>query len=352
MYESNREFPERVCAAEGLIPVEPLWGESTDRLYREFVLTGADARIVTVRDGVLDPSWLGRRLTLDLLTDITAAGVDPCGEHGEYHTVVVDAPAFSSPIGLGPRPRVPRRVLGARSGARRSTDETGRMLHASELSRLLVGRQRRAIVHARQRQRDRRARIADRTARPERLRQDDAAQPAERRAAAASRRGVAERRLAGRPIAARHRQASRRRAAGNASRVRLHGDGDGADGTPSRISDRSSSKGPSDLALARDALAATGTAPRRTRLHDAQRRRETARRHRQRADADAGRPAARRADGVARSRLPARSRVAAAAAQSRSRRDDGAGHARSESRRVALRSADSDARRTRGRAGR
>ena len=68
MYESNREFPERVCAAEGLTAVEPLWGEPTAALYREFVATGADARIVTVRDGVLDPSWLGRRLTLDLLT--------------------------------------------------------------------------------------------------------------------------------------------------------------------------------------------------------------------------------------------------------------------------------------------
>ena len=100
MYESNRVFPERVCAAEGLVPVEPLWGESTETLYREFVDTGADARIVTVRDGVLGPSWLGARLTLDLLDDITAAGVDPCGEHGEYHTVVVDAPLFSSLIGF------------------------------------------------------------------------------------------------------------------------------------------------------------------------------------------------------------------------------------------------------------
>jgi len=100
MYESNREFPERVCAAEGLTPVEPLWGEPTASLYREFVDTGADARIVTVRDGVLDPSWLGRRLTFDLLSEITAAGVDPCGEHGEYHTVVVDAPLFSSPVPL------------------------------------------------------------------------------------------------------------------------------------------------------------------------------------------------------------------------------------------------------------
>jgi uncharacterized protein (TIGR00290 family) len=100
MYDSNREFPERVCAASGLIAVEPLWGEPTDQLYREFVLTGADARIVTVRESVLGPSWLGRRLTLSLLPELDAAGADPCGEHGEYHTVVVDAPAFSSPLAL------------------------------------------------------------------------------------------------------------------------------------------------------------------------------------------------------------------------------------------------------------
>lgn len=98
MYESNRAFPERVCAAEGLVAVEPLWNEPTDSLFREFVGTGADARIVTVRDGVIDPSWLGRRLSLDLLDEIRALGIDACGEHGEYHTVVLDAPLFSSPL--------------------------------------------------------------------------------------------------------------------------------------------------------------------------------------------------------------------------------------------------------------
>jgi uncharacterized protein (TIGR00290 family) len=108
MYDSNREFPERVCAASGLVAVEPLWGEPTDHLYREFVLTGADARIVTVRENVLDASWLSRRLTLNLLEELQAAGADPCGEHGEYHTVVVDAPAFSRPVHLLPRDRVSR----------------------------------------------------------------------------------------------------------------------------------------------------------------------------------------------------------------------------------------------------
>jgi uncharacterized protein (TIGR00290 family) len=98
MYDSNLEFPYRVCAAEGLTPLEPLFGESTADLYDEFVATGADARIVTVREDVLDASWLGRRLTLDLLPELAALGIDPCGEHGEYHTVVVNAPLFSSPL--------------------------------------------------------------------------------------------------------------------------------------------------------------------------------------------------------------------------------------------------------------
>lgn len=100
MYDANLAFPQRVCAAAGLTCVEPIFGESTTDLYREFIATGADARIVTLRDGVLDRSWLGRRLTADLLPEFAALGVDPCGEHGEYHTVVVDAPLFSSPIAV------------------------------------------------------------------------------------------------------------------------------------------------------------------------------------------------------------------------------------------------------------
>jgi uncharacterized protein (TIGR00290 family) len=98
MYESNRVFPERVCAAERLTAVEPLWGESTNALYREFIATGATARIVTVRGDRLSPDWLWRSLTIELLPALEALGVDPCGEHGEYHTVVVDAPLFSAPL--------------------------------------------------------------------------------------------------------------------------------------------------------------------------------------------------------------------------------------------------------------
>jgi diphthamide synthase (EF-2-diphthine--ammonia ligase) len=53
---------------------------------------------VTVRSSDLDESFLGRELEEDLLPELLARGVDPCGERGEYHTVVTSCPAFSRPL--------------------------------------------------------------------------------------------------------------------------------------------------------------------------------------------------------------------------------------------------------------
>ena len=114
MYESNRDFPERVCAAEGLDCRRAALGR-TDRRRSIAnsstpVPTPASSRCVTA-SSIRPGSAASSRSICS--TDITAAGVDPCGEHGEYHTVVVDAPLFSRPIdfvSLGHVCR--RRVLG------------------------------------------------------------------------------------------------------------------------------------------------------------------------------------------------------------------------------------------------
>jgi diphthine-ammonia ligase len=98
MFASHRAWNERVCATGKLTPVLPLWGEPTDRLLHEFLESGGDARLVTVRADCLDESWLGRRLTADLVPELQRRGVDPCGENGEYHTLVTNSPLFSSPL--------------------------------------------------------------------------------------------------------------------------------------------------------------------------------------------------------------------------------------------------------------
>ncbi|MFN2444179.1 MAG: diphthine--ammonia ligase [Vicinamibacterales bacterium] len=106
MFDAHRVWDEHVCAHHGLIPVLPLWGESTTAVVREFVASGGQAQLVTVRPPLLDASWLGRTITDDVLDLFVALGVDPCGENGEYHTVVTDCRMFSSPLSLSAGERV------------------------------------------------------------------------------------------------------------------------------------------------------------------------------------------------------------------------------------------------------
>jgi diphthine-ammonia ligase len=98
--DTHREWTERVCATAGLTAVQPLWGESTGALVREFIDRGGEARLVTVREEHLDASWLGRPLSLAVVDELTALGVDPAGERGEYHSVVTGCPLFSSPLAV------------------------------------------------------------------------------------------------------------------------------------------------------------------------------------------------------------------------------------------------------------
>ena len=98
MGDAHRAWDERVCAAVGLTPVLPIWGESTRVLVEEFIASGSTAVIVTARAAQLDESWLGRSITLDAVRELETLGVDPCGEYGEYHTLVTSTPLFNAPL--------------------------------------------------------------------------------------------------------------------------------------------------------------------------------------------------------------------------------------------------------------
>jgi diphthine-ammonia ligase len=98
--EPHREWVERVCAARGFAPRLPLWREPRRVLLDELLGHGVRATIVVVRADRLDASFLGRVLDHALIDALEAARVDACGEEGEYHTMVTDAPLFSDPVAL------------------------------------------------------------------------------------------------------------------------------------------------------------------------------------------------------------------------------------------------------------
>jgi uncharacterized protein (TIGR00290 family) len=92
-----RRYREEHLAGTGLAPVFPLWGQPTDRLAREMLDVGVRAVLTCVDPSVLPASFVGRQFDAELLTDLPEH-VDPCGERGEFHTFVWDAPGFSAPI--------------------------------------------------------------------------------------------------------------------------------------------------------------------------------------------------------------------------------------------------------------
>jgi diphthine-ammonia ligase len=98
VYEEHRRWAETVCARQGLTAVEPLFGCSTASLFDGWIASGAEAVIVTTRADLLGEEWLGRTLGAGMKADFDRLGVDPCGERGEYHTLVVDTPLFASPL--------------------------------------------------------------------------------------------------------------------------------------------------------------------------------------------------------------------------------------------------------------
>jgi len=104
----DRAWVERVCTEAGIVPLLPLWGMSGKDLLRAFIGTGFEAIVVAVRRDIMDDHWLGKRIDGAFVEGMEKAGVDVCGENGEYHTLVTDGPIFSKRIEVG-ETRVARR---------------------------------------------------------------------------------------------------------------------------------------------------------------------------------------------------------------------------------------------------
>ena len=98
--EDHRKWVQDTCGFTKIKPFHPLWQNSRADLLKEFMDEGFSAHIVVVKESSMDKSFLGRKLDRELVSELSSLEIDPCGEEGEYHTVVTDGPIFSKPINL------------------------------------------------------------------------------------------------------------------------------------------------------------------------------------------------------------------------------------------------------------
>lgn len=96
--DGHREWVEKVCEIAGFQAHLPLWHKSRRELICNFIELGFEAIVIVVDDEVLDQSFLGRTLDMAFIAEMERLELDPAGENGEYHTVVVDGPIFEKAV--------------------------------------------------------------------------------------------------------------------------------------------------------------------------------------------------------------------------------------------------------------
>jgi uncharacterized protein (TIGR00290 family) len=95
--EDIRRYRERQFADSGIELLFPLWERPTRALAEEMVASGLRAWIACVDTRQAPREWTGRCFDAEFLSAIPA-GIDPCGERGEFHTFAFAGPMFSRPI--------------------------------------------------------------------------------------------------------------------------------------------------------------------------------------------------------------------------------------------------------------
>ena len=99
--QAHRDWLEPACRRAGLFAVFPLWGLLRSQVAAAILARGIRAQLVCVDARWLDASFCGAEYNLDLLARLPP-GTCPCGENGEFHSFVWDAPGFAAPLQITP----------------------------------------------------------------------------------------------------------------------------------------------------------------------------------------------------------------------------------------------------------
>ena len=95
---AHRLWEENVCQQAGLVAHLPLWQIDRQQILSDWWRLGFEARLVVARQGVVAQKYLGKVLDPAMAVELTAQGIDACGENGEFHTLVTAGPLFSVPL--------------------------------------------------------------------------------------------------------------------------------------------------------------------------------------------------------------------------------------------------------------
>ena len=98
-----------ICSQTGTELLEPLFGKKTSTLFQEmFSQPKFKATIIGVNTKCLADNWLGFTISKETAQDFLSKTehVDPLGENGEFHTIVVESSLYSNAFKIKPLEKI------------------------------------------------------------------------------------------------------------------------------------------------------------------------------------------------------------------------------------------------------
>lgn len=97
---THRQFEESICQQSGLSACLPLWDKSRLDVKNEIIRLGIKSKLSVVSRQYSLNELLGAEYGELDFANLEQIGVDICGENGEFHTLVYDAPLFRQPLNI------------------------------------------------------------------------------------------------------------------------------------------------------------------------------------------------------------------------------------------------------------
>ena len=97
--EDIKSYRQKMLANIPIEPIFPIWKTPTNDLAHMLIDEGFKAKVTCIDPKKLPTDFVGRDYNLSFLDDLPE-GIDPCGENGEFHTIVYDGPLLKFPLFL------------------------------------------------------------------------------------------------------------------------------------------------------------------------------------------------------------------------------------------------------------
>jgi len=97
LVEDHVKWLNEICNDIGIKLLEPLYHMDTKKLIYEILEAGFKPVIIGVNKKYMDDEWLGYKLEAGNIDTFLNKNIDidPIGEYGEYHTIVIESPLYN-----------------------------------------------------------------------------------------------------------------------------------------------------------------------------------------------------------------------------------------------------------------